>query len=342
MTDNTIQPLLAQLVERRNLLPEDAARAFQIIMSGGATPAQMAAFMVALRMKGETPDEIAAGAEVLRVKAARFAAPADCMDCCGTGGDSRGTLNVSTAVALVLAACGVKVAKHGNRAVSSHCGSADVLEASGVKIDAEPAVMERCLNELNICFLLAPRYHTAMRHVAPIRQELALRSVFNLLGPLSNPAKPTRQLLGVYSDAWLEPMAHTLHRLGVTHAWVVHGAEGLDELSPAGPSHVAQLENGQVTRFTIVPEDAGLAPASLLDMKGSDAKHNAQALHSLLTGRADAYRTAVVLNTAAGLMVAGKATDLKHGAALATQALDEGLALRTLRHFMSMSQERAA
>lgn len=339
MTDNALQPLLARLAERRNLVHEEAARAFQIIMNGGATPAQMGAFLMGLRLKGETPQEIAAGAEVLRAKALAFNAP-DCLDTCGTGGDAHGTVNISTAAAIVLASCGVRVAKHGNRAVSSQCGSADVLAECGVKVEAEPKAMQRCLEELNICFLLATRYHAAMRHVAPVRQELKLRTVFNLLGPLSNPAKPTRQLLGVYDAKWLEPIAQALHALGTKRAWVVHGAEGVDELSLSGASQVAELKDGEVRRFTVTPEEAGLEAAPLSALKGGDAKANARALESLFASEKGAYRNAVLLNAAAGLVIAEKADDLRAGVALAAQAIDDGAAMRTLRLFAEASHAR--
>jgi len=332
--------VMALLADKKNLTRDVATRAFQIIMNGGATPAQMAAFIMALRMKGETIDEITAGAIVLRTKATRIKAPELCIDTCGTGGDAKGTYNISTATAFVLAACGLPVAKHGNRSVSSKSGSADVLAALGVKIDAEIPVLERCLRECNIAFLMAPRFHNAMRHVAPVRQELGIRSVFNLLGPLANPAAPAYQLLGVYSLHWLELMAHALKELGTQAAWVVHGSDGLDELTLTGATHIAELKDGIIRKFEITPEDAGLPRASLEDLRGKDPMHNAEALKTALSGIESPYRNAVVLNAAAGLLIAGKATDLKQGAALAKEAIDSGKAHATLHKLVMISNER--
>lgn len=340
MIDNAIQPLLNQLAEKRDLSLDQATRAFQVMMNGGATPAQIGAFLMGLRQKGETAEEIAGGVTVLRVKAAKFNAPAGTIDTCGTGGDGRGTLNISTATAIVLAGAGVPVAKHGNRAVSSRSGSADVFEKLGVKIDAETPIMERALREANLCFLMAPRYHTAMRHVAPVRQELAMRTIFNVLGPLSNPAKPKRQLLGVFAPEWVENLAQALTSLEMERAWVVHGRDGLDELSISGPSLVAELKGGAIRHFEVTPEDAGLAPASLEALKGGDVEYNATKLHALLAGEKGAYRDAVLLNAAAGLVIADKAADLKEGAAMAAHSIDDGAAFKALKLLVSISQEK--
>ncbi len=337
----TFQDILTLLAQKKNLTQEQATRAFQIIMNGGATPAQMAAFLMGLRMKGETAEEITAGALVMRTKAAKIHAPEGCMDTCGTGGDARGTYNISTATALVLAACGVPVAKHGNRSVSSRSGSADVLAALGVKIDAEIPVLERCLRECHIAFLHAPKFHSAMRHVAPVRQELGLRTVFNLIGPLANPAAPAYQLVGVYSEAWLEPMAQALHQLGCKAAWVVHGSDGLDELTLTGATQVAALRDGTITRFEISPEDAGLKRASLEEIKGGDAEHNAAALRDAISGMDSAYRRAVVLNSAAALVVCGRASGLIEAAAITSHAIDSGEAFRTLQKLQLISHERS-
>ncbi len=339
MTDNAIQPLLLLLANRQHLTHEQSARAFQIIMNGGATPAQMGAFLLGLRAKGETPEEIAGGAEVLRIKATKFTFPEPTLDTCGTGGDGHGTLNISTAVAFVTAGCGVPVAKHGNRAVSSQSGSADVLEALGARIDVEPAVMQHALRECGFSFLLAPRYHAALRHVAPVRRELAMRTVFNVLGPLSNPARPAYQLLGVYDESWLEPIAQVLKTLGTQRAWVVYGRDGTDELSISGASAIVELHQGEIRRFEITPEDAGLTRHSLDAIKGGDATHNARLLTDLLLSERTAYRDAVLLNAAAALVIAGKATDLKHAAILAAQSIDEGRAIGVLRKFVTLSQE---
>ena len=339
MIETPMHHSLALLAEGKHLPREVAERAFQIIMNGGATPAQMAAFLLGLRINGETVDEITAGAAVLRAKMTKLNAPAGAIDTCGTGGDGRGTFNLSTATAFVLAACGVPVAKHGNRSVSSKSGSADVLEMLGVKLDADIATLERCLNELSIAFLMAPRFHTAMRHVAPIRQELGIRTIFNILGPLSNPAQPPFQLLGVYSKELLDPMVQVLKNLGLQTAWVVHGHDGLDELTLSGTSFVAQLKDGAVTHFEITPEDAGLPRALLDDVKGGDASANAEALKHALSGVASAHRNAIVYNAAAGLLIAGKVSTLQDGAALASEAIDSGQAFRILQKLVVMSNE---
>ena len=340
MTHHAMHDILALLADKKNLPREMATRAFQIIMNGGATPAQMAAFVTALRIKGETVDEITAGATAMRVKAKPIKAPEGAIDPCGTGGDAKGTFNISTAVAFVLAACGVPVAKHGNRAVSSAAGSADVLAALGVNLDAEIPVLERCLNELGIAFLMAPKFHPAVRHIAPVRQELGFRTVFNLLGPLVNPAAPDYQLMGVYDKKWVEPCAQVLGELGVRRAWVVHGNDGLDELTLNGASTVAELKDGKVRVFTLTPEEAGLENAPLEAIKGGDAEHNAKALQEALSGMDNAYRRAVLYNAAAGLVIAGKATDLKEGVALAAQAIDSGKAYNILMKFSELSHTR--
>ena len=340
MTD-IFKDTIALLAEKKNLPREQAVRAFQVLMNGGATPAQMAALLMGLRLKGETVDEITAGAVVMRAKATRIHTPAGCIDTCGTGGDAKGSVNISTAVAFVLAACGLPVAKHGNRSVTSQSGSADVLAALGVKIDAEVAVLERCLRECNIAFLMAPRFHPAMRHVAPIRQELGIRSIFNLLGPLSNPAAPAFQLLGVYHASLLLPMAEALRELGTQAAWVVCGADGFDELSISGPSHVACLKDGQITQFEITPQQAGLPQHPAEALKGGDAEHNAQALRHALSGMESPHRDAVLLNAAAGLVIAGKADDLAHGVAQAREAIDSGRAHSLLQKLILLSHEKA-
>jgi anthranilate phosphoribosyltransferase len=337
MTDHAFPPFLSLLADGKNLPRDMAVRAFQIIMNGGATPAQMGAFLMGLRVKGESVDELTGGAIAMRAKAKAIKVPPGTIDTCGTGGDARGTFNISTAVAFVLAATGVPVAKHGNRSVSSQSGSADVLAMLGVKIDAEPAVLERCLAEAGICFLMAPKFHPAMRHVAPVRQELGLRTIFNLLGPLSNPAAPDYQLLGVYDDAWVEPMAHVLKELGAKAAWVVHGSDGMDELTLSGVSTVAELKNGVVRRFEITPEEAGLKRAPLEDLKGQTPDFNAKAMTMALSGAENAYRNAVIYNAAAGLVIAGIATDVKAGVALAKDAIDSGRAHSILMKLVEVS-----
>lgn len=334
---DVMHDVISLLAERKNLTRDVAVRAFQVIMNGGATPAQIAAFLMGLRLKGETTEELTAGAVAMRAKAKKMQAPAGAIDTCGTGGDARNTYNISTAVALVLAAAGVPVVKHGNRSVSSQSGSADVLAMLGVKVDADIQVLERCLKECNIAFLMAPKFHPAMRHVAPVRQELGIRTIFNLLGPLSNPAAPDYQLLGVYSKDWVEPMAMVLKELGTKAAWVVHGGDGLDELTLTGISHVAELKNGKIRTFTVSPKEAGLKTAMLEDLKGGTPGKNADALRHALSGMDSAYRCAVLYNAAAGLVIAGKAADLKAGAALAIEAIDSGRAHTLLMKLADVS-----
>jgi anthranilate phosphoribosyltransferase len=329
MSDGDLRPLLAIVAAGRALSEQEAETAFDIIMSGDATPSQMGALLMALRVRGETVDEITGAARIMRAKAVALTAPPGTIDTCGTGGDGSGSFNVSTATALVVAGLGVPVAKHGNRALSSKSGSADVLTALGVNIDCDMSVVQRCLNEIGIGFLMAPRHHSATRHVAPTRVELATRTIFNLLGPLSNPAGARRQLVGVFAPEWVVPMAEVLGRLGAEHAWVVHGA-GLDELSTAAISTVAEYRDGRVRSFEIAPEDAGLPRAALDDLKGGDPAHNATQMRELLAGAKGPLRDIVLLNSAAALIVAGRAKTLREGAALAAQSLDEGAASRTL------------
>lgn len=340
---NVIQQYITKLADRQDLSAEEAERAFQTIMNGGATPAQMAAFLMGLRMKGETAQEILAGARVMRAKMTPFPTDGihgDIMDVCGTGGDSHGTLNISTAVAIVVAACGVTIAKHGNRSVSSKSGSSDVLKALGVEIDASIEIQRRALEECQLCFLMAPRFHAAMRHVAPVRQELKLRTIFNLLGPLTNPALPKRQMIGVFASKWLEPIAEVLRELGVTHAWVVHGADGMDELSTTGPSDIVELKDGVIRRFTISPEQFGLAVVTLDALKGGDADANARAMNLLFSKQAGAYRDIVLLNAAAALVVANKVKDIPQGLALAADAIDSGKAKETLAMLIAVTNEQ--
>jgi len=339
--EQAMHSIIALLADGKSLPRDTAVRAFQIIMNGGGTPAQMAALLMALRIKGETVDEITAGAIAMRAKAQRINLPPGAMDTCGTGGDNRGTYNISTAVAFVLAACGIPVAKHGNRSISSKSGSADVLSLLGVKIDAEVPILERCLREANICFLMATKFHPAMRHVAPIRQELGIRTIFNVLGPLSNPGAPDYQLLGVYSEALVEPLAHALKELGAKAAWVVHGHDGLDELTLTGASKVAELKDGAVRCFEVTPEEAGLKRVILEDLKGGTPEHNASAMMDALSGMENPYRNAILYNAAAGLIIAGKAADIKAGVAMAKDAIDSGKAHMTLRKLVEISNERA-
>lgn len=332
-----IKPFIAKVAAGTSLTEDEAYTAFSAMMDGDVTPAQMGGFLMALRVCGETVEEITGGARVMREKALRVTAPADAIDTCGTGGDGSGTFNISTAVALVVASLGVPVAKHGNRALSSRSGSAEVLHHLGVNIDAEPAALERCLDGASIAFLMAPKHHTAMRHVGPVRVELGTRTIFNLLGPLSNPAGASRQLLGVFDGKWVVPMAEVLRNLGSTRVWVVHGEDGLDEITTTTATRVAELRDGKVREFTVTPEDAGLKRAAPEDLKGGDPAHNAAALRDLLDGKTGAYRDIVLLNAAAALVVADKAADLRAGVAMAAEALDFGAAKATLAKLVTLS-----
>ena len=310
-------------------------------MDGAASPAQIAALLVSLRMRGETVDEISAAVSVIRSKALAIKAPAGAMDIVGTGGDGMHTLNISTATALVVAACGVPVAKHGNRAVSSKSGTADVQTALGININAGFPVIERMLREAGYGFMLAPRHHESFKHVGPVRAELGVRTIFNLLGPLCNPAGVQRYLLGVYAKEWVRPVAETLARLGCERAWVVYGAGGLDELSTLGSNSVCSIEQGELSDLEVTPEQAGLPRATITDIQGGDAAYNASRLQALLAGQQDAYRDIVVFGAAAALLIAGKATDLKNGAELAAACIDSGAAKATLEAVIRLSNGTA-
>ncbi|MEM1343156.1 MAG: anthranilate phosphoribosyltransferase [Pseudomonadota bacterium] len=303
-----------------------AEEAFAAIMDGAASPAQIGAFLLALRTRGEAVDEITAAAGAMRARMERVVAPEGAMDIVGTGGDGKGTLNISTAAAFVVAGAGVTVAKHGNRALSSQAGAGDLLSEMGIEVMLPAAATERALAEAGICFMMAPMHHPAMRHVQPVRVELGTRTVFNILGPLTNPAGVRYQLTGAFARAWLRPMAETLARLGSTAAWLVHGHDGTDELSIAGASHVAILHSGAVTETEIHPEDAGLPVHPFEAILGGTPADNARAFRALLDGAPGAYRDAVVLNAAAALVVVGRASDLKEGAAQATESLQSGAA----------------
>lgn len=323
------KPLLAKLVDGQVLSDAEAHAFFAACLRGEPTPAQVAAAVTALRVRGETVGEIAAFATAMRDAALTLDHPYDVIDTCGTGGDGQHTFNISTAAALVLAGAGLKVAKHGNRALSSKSGSSDVLAALGVNLAATPAQQLRALDRAGIAFLFAPSYHGAMRHVGPVRAEIGFRTVFNLLGPLSNPASAKRQVMGVYDPRLLEPLAEVLGRLGAERAWTVHG-QGLDELTTTGDTEVAEWKDGTVRRFTVRPEDAGLPRADIADLRGGDAEENAAALRALLGGAKGAYRDIVLLNAAAALVVADRAADLAEGAALAAAVIDDGRAAKAL------------
>ncbi len=338
MASSEFKRLLGLVASGQPLNRNDAREAFEIMMSGEASSAQTGAFLMGLRLRGETVDEIAAGAEIMRAKAVRVAAPEDAIDTCGTGGDASGTLNISTAAAFVVAACGVPVAKHGNKAQSSKSGSADVLAALGVSIELDAEAVGRCIAEAGIGFMFAQRHHGAMRHVGPVRVEMGTRTIFNLLGPLSNPAGARRQLIGVFARQWLEPLAEVLKQLGSTKVWIVHGSDGLDELTTTGASHVAELADGRITTFTVEPESLGLARVDAAALKGDDPAANARALEDLLMGQTGAYRDIVVLNAAAALVVADKAIDLKQGVEQAVAAIDSGRALDRLNRLRALAR----
>jgi len=337
---DALKPLIAKVADGNSLTADESEAAFNIIMSGDATEAQIGAFLMGLRQRGETVTEIAGGVRVMRAKALTIDAPDGAIDTVGTGGDAAGTYNISTAVAFVVAANGVPVAKHGNRALSSKSGAADVLTELGVNVDCDMALVQKSLREAGICFMMAPRHHGAMRHVGPARVEMGIRTIFNLLGPLANPAGVKRQLTGVFAKEWVEPIARVLANLGTERAWIVHGHDGLDEITTTGPSWVAELDKGQITTFEITPEDAGLPRATINDLKGADPATNALALSAVLDGHPGAYRDIVLFNAAGALIVAGKAKELKEGVTLAAAAIDNGKARAVLQHLIAVTNER--
>lgn len=336
MTDE-LKGLIAKAATGATLSREEAARGFDTMMSGEATPSQMGGLLMALRVRGETVDEITGAVTAMRDKMLRVRAPADAIDVVGTGGDASGSFNISTCAALIVAGAGVPVAKHGNRALSSRSGAADVLGALGVNIELTPEGVSRCIKQAGIGFMFAPAHHPAMKNVGPTRVELGTRTIFNLLGPLSNPAGVKRQMVGVFSRQWLEPLALVLKNLGSESAWVVHGSDGLDEITTAGTTYVAALENGAVRTFEITPEDVGLERVKPEALRGGEAKHNAQALVDVLKGKTGPFRDVAVLNAAAGLMVAGRAKDLKQAVALAQKAVDSGEADGRLQRLIATS-----
>jgi anthranilate phosphoribosyltransferase len=325
----------------RTLSEAEASETFAAILSGRIGEAELEEFLRAMAARTPSVDEIAGAARVMRANMAAIAAPPGAIDLCGTGGDGHGTLNVSTAVSFVVAGSGVPVAKHGNRSATSRAGAADVLETLGVKLDVDRATAEACLNEAGTCFLFAQRHHPAMKHVAAVRKRIGVRTIFNLLGPLSNPAGVRRQLIGVYAREMLEPLAQVLMRLGSEAAWIVHGSDGLDELTTTGVSHAAVLDAGRMRTTTIAPEEIGLPRAALADVKGGDAAHNAAAIARLLDGERGAFRDIVVLNAAAALVVAGRAQDLRTGATQAASAIDRGRAKRALDALVRISNRTA-
>lgn len=326
----SLKPILARLANAERLAESESEEAFGIIMGGEATPAQIAGLLMAMRVRGETVAEMTGAVRAMRARMTAIEAPPEAMDIVGTGGDAAGTLNISTATAMVVAGCGVPVAKHGNRALSSKSGAADAISALGVSLDVPIERLPAVLAEAGMVFLMAPRHHASMRHAAGPRVELGTRTIFNLLGPLANPARVKRQMTGAFAPEWLRPMAETLARLGTERAWLVHG-QGLDELTLAGESHVVSLEaDGSLREFMVTPEDAGLPRAPASAIKGGDPAENAAALEALLKGAPGAYRDVVLLNSAAALIVAGRAETLREGAAIAARAIDDGAALGVL------------
>ena len=333
----SFKPYLAKVATGAPLTREEARAAFDTLLSGEVTPAQAGGFLMALRVRGEALDEIVGAVSAMRGRMLRVEAPARAIDIVGTGGDNSGSYNISTLAAMIVAGCGVPVAKHGNRAASSKSGAADVLSALGVRIGLDPPALARCLAQANLCFMFAQTHHASMRHVAAARVELGTRTLFNLLGPLSNPAGVRRQLLGVPSGVWIDPLTQALSELGSERVWTVHGSDGLDEITTTGPTQVAAYENGAIRRFTIEPESFGLARASPESLRGSDPDHNARELRAVLDGAATPYRDIAVLNAAAALVIADEAADLRDGVAHASQAVESGAAKGALERLVAAS-----
>ena len=332
-----LKSIIAKVATGASLTREEAASAFDSMMSGEATPSQMGGLLMALRVRGETVDEITGAVSAMRSKMLPVAAPANAVDIVGTGGDGSGSVNVSTCAAFIVAGAGIPVAKHGNRALSSRSGAADVLASLGVKIDLKPDEVGRCVREAGIGFMFAPAHHPAMKNVGPTRVELATRTIFNLLGPLSNPAGVKRQMVGVFSRQWVQPLAQVLKNLGSESIWVVHGSDGLDEITLTGPTFVAALEKGEIRTFEVSPEEAGLPRCGGDGLKGGDAEANAVALQSVLDGMPSPYRDVALLNAAAALIVAGHAKTLKEGVAIGQKSLDSGAAAARLKHLVAVS-----
>lgn len=334
-----LKPLIAKVAAGTPLTRAEAREAFDVMMSGDATPSQIGGFLMALRVRGETVDEITGAVEIMREKMLPVEAPVDAIDIVGTGGDASGSYNISTCAAFVAAGAGLKVAKHGNRALSSRSGAADVLMALGVKIDVPPEKISECISEAGLGFMFAPAHHSSMKFVGPSRVELGTRTIFNLLGPLSNPARAKRQVTGVFSKQWVEPLAQVLQNLGCEACWICHGEGGMDEIVPTGTTWTSELKDGKITSFTLTPEEAGLKRSSLEDLKGGDAEHNADALRHVLAGKPSAFRDAAVMTAAAALVVAGKEADLKRGVAAAQKAIDSGAAEAALNKLVKVSND---
>jgi anthranilate phosphoribosyltransferase len=332
-----LKSIIAKVATGATLSREEAASAFDRMMSGEATPSQLGGLLMALRVRGETVDEITGAVSAVRAKMLKVEAPANAVDVVGTGGDGSGSVNVSTCASFIVAGTGVPVAKHGNRALSSRSGAADVLSSLGVKIDITPEQVARCITEAGIGFMFAPSHHPAWKNVGPTRVELATRTIFNLLGPLANPAGVKRQMVGVFSKQWVLPLAQVLKNLGSESVWVVHGSDGLDEITLTGPTFVAALEGGAIRSFEVSPEDVGLKRVAGEALKGGDAAANAVALRSVLDGKPSPYRDVALLNAAAALVVAGRAKDLKVGLTLGARSIDDGAAAERLKRLIAVS-----
>jgi anthranilate phosphoribosyltransferase len=335
--DPRLKALIQKVATGASLDEFEARDAVAIMTEGGGTHVQMGAFLMALRVRGETVAEITGAARLLRERMTRVTAPPGAVDIVGTGGDGHGTYNVSTCAAFVAAGAGLPIAKHGNRSVSSLAGASDVLAALGVKIDIGPDQVARAIREAGVGFMWAPMHHPSMKAWAPVRAELGIRTMFNLLGPLCNPAGVERQVLGVFDSAWVEPMAHVLKNLGARHVWVVHGADGLDELSTTGPSRVAEIVDGDIALFEVTPADAGLPVAKLADLKGGDAAHNARAIRDVLGGAKGPYRDIVLLNAGAALVVGERAANLADGVERSARSIDSGAAAQALERLVAVS-----
>ncbi|CAN5506543.1 anthranilate phosphoribosyltransferase [soil metagenome] len=336
MTD--LKPLIAKAANGETLTRSESRAAFNILMSGEATPSQIGGFLMALRVRGESVDEITGAVETMREKMTRVEAPAGAIDIVGTGGDASGSYNISTCAAFVAAGAGITVAKHGNRALSSKSGAADVLTALGVEINLTPENVARCISEAGVGFMFAPAHHASMKHVGPSRVELGTRTIFNLLGPLSNPASVKRQVTGVFAKSWVEPLAQVLRNLGSERVWVCHGEGGYDEIVPSGTSWIAELKDGAISQFEITPEAVDLKRSGAADLKGGEAAHNAEALRSVLKGEPSAFRNAAVMTAGAALLVAGKAQTFRAGVDAAQAAIDSGAASKVLDKLITISQ----
>ncbi|MEE4013611.1 anthranilate phosphoribosyltransferase [Roseibium sp. FZY0029] len=334
---STFKDFIAKVSDGHSLSPEEAREAFEVILSGSATPSQLGGFLMALRVRGESIAEVTGAVATMRSKMIPVKAPANAIDIVGTGGDNSGSYNISTCTALVVAGCGVPVAKHGNRSLSSKSGAAEALAELGVNIDIDAKRISDCITRAGIGFMFAPLHHAAMKHVGPTRMELGTRTIFNLLGPLTNPAGVKRQMVGVFARKWVEPLAEALRELGSEKAWVVHGSDGMDEITTTGPTFVSELNNGTIRSFEISPEDVGLAVSEPKDLKGGLPSENAKALRDVLAGAQNAYRDVVLFNAAASLLVADKVETLKDGVELAAQSIDSGSAADTLEKLVAAS-----